>query len=367
MRKNTIVSLAMSFILISPLAGSNEVLAGTWQAAEDKWQYQKEDGAFIISDWYQDTEDGKWYHFDEHGHMQTGWITVDGKSYYLDTNGVMLANTTTPDGYRVGADGAWLNGDSGVPPVQQAGWRKDEVGWWYQTASGYFTEKWKNLDGKRYYFGADGYMATGFQTIDGNDYYFNSDGSLVKKSFTLDGVRYTVDSQGVITDQTELDYEGDYSRADNSDNREYDDIYNSPDFNEYNDSQISDGHDDSYAMDVIYIVNEERRKRGYSELTVNDSLMEAASVRAEELVEKFAHTRPDNTSCFTAVKETGITYTSVGENIAYGQPSPQDVMNTWMNSSGHKKNILKSSFDEIGVGCYVYNGTCYWVQLFIGS
>lgn len=367
MKKKAILLLAVGLLLMAPSAGSIVSQAGTWQTAGDKWQYQKDDGTFVISGWCQDTDNGKWYHFDDQGHMQTGWISVEGKSYYLDSNGVMLVNTVTPDGYLVGADGAWLSDDSSALPTQQAGWRQDDVGWWYQTASGYFTDKWKNFDGKRYYFGADGYMATGFQTIEGNDYYFNNDGALVKKDFTLDGVRYSVDSQGVITEQTDLDYDSDDSYADYSYDRDSDDIYDSPDLWGNNDNQIGDGHDDTYAMEVIDIVNEERRKRGYSELTVNDSLMAAASIRAEELIEKYAHTRPDGTSCFTSVKDMGVTYSSVGENIAYGQSSPEAVMTSWMNSSGHKKNILKSGFEEIGVGCYVNNGVCYWVQLFVGN
>ena len=58
---------------------------------------------------------------------------------------------------------------------------------------------------------------------------------------------------------------------------------------------------------------------------------------------------------------------AAGENIAMGQRTPKEVMNAWMNSKGHRENILNTSFDTIGVGCYEENGTYHWVQLFIGS
>lgn len=61
-----------------------------------------------------------------------------------------------------------------------------------------------------------------------------------------------------------------------------------------------------------------------------------------------------------------MTYRTAGENIAYGQSTPAEVMNGWMNSSGHRANILKSDFKEIGIAAFYKNGRYYWVQLFIG-
>ena len=64
--------------------------------------------------------------------------------------------------------------------------------------------------------------------------------------------------------------------------------------------------------------------------------------------------------------EQGVNYMSAGENIAYGQRTPEEVMNAWMNSQGHRENILNSRYTSIGVGCYQSsNGTLYWTQLFI--
>ena len=120
----------------------------------------------------------------------------------------------------------------------------------------------------------------------------------------------------------------------------------------------------SYAAQVVSLVNAERAKQGLSALTVSTKVQQAAQTRAGELKTSFSHTRPSGASCFTALTEAGVSYTRAGENIAYGQSSPAAVVQAWMNSSGHRANILSSSFTTIGVGCTVVNGTVYWAQLF---
>ena len=84
---------------------------------------------------------------------------------------------------------------------------------------------------------------------------------------------------------------------------------------------------------------------------------------AEDLPTLFDHTRPDGSSCFTALDEAGIRYRAAGENIAYGQRTPEQVVEAWMDSPGHRANILSSYFTAIGVG-YRSQGS-YWVQLFV--
>lgn len=117
------------------------------------------------------------------------------------------------------------------------------------------------------------------------------------------------------------------------------------------------------AEQVAQLVNEERSKAGLAPLSFNTQLSADALVRAREIVDTFDHTRPDGSSFSTAVT---ISWNTVGENIAWGQSSPQSVMNAWMNSTGHRQNILNSSFTKIGVGVTEYNGRLYWVQLFVG-
>lgn len=109
------------------------------------------------------------------------------------------------------------------------------------------------------------------------------------------------------------------------------------------------------AWEVLDIVNNERAAQGLSPLTMDKGLMDAAQVRAYEIVSQFSHTRPDGTSCFT-VLPADYKYGSLGENIAAGQRSAADVMNSWMNSEGHRANILNGGFQSIGIACvYVYS------------
>lgn len=120
----------------------------------------------------------------------------------------------------------------------------------------------------------------------------------------------------------------------------------------------------SYQQQVIDLVNKERKAAGLSSLTTTSKLESAAMHRAKETVEIFSHTRPDGTSFYTVLGEYGITYNACGENIAWGQRTPEAVMNAWMNSDGHRKNIMSSNFNKIGIGYYVVNNTPYWVQIF---
>lgn len=113
------------------------------------------------------------------------------------------------------------------------------------------------------------------------------------------------------------------------------------------------------------MVNEERAKVGLSEVTLDKSIEAAALIRAKEIETSFSHTRPDGRSFSTVLTDNGITYRGSGENIAWGQRSPQEVMKGWMNSEGHRANILNPKFTKIGVGYYQNAaGRNYWTQLF---
>ena len=123
----------------------------------------------------------------------------------------------------------------------------------------------------------------------------------------------------------------------------------------------------AYEKEVVRLVNEERAKAGLKPLTYNWELSRVARYKSEDMRERnyFAHNSPTYGSPFQMIKSFGISYRTAGENIAKGYSSPERVVNGWMNSSGHRANILNSSFTEIGVG-YVYNGH-YWTQMFIGK
>ena len=121
----------------------------------------------------------------------------------------------------------------------------------------------------------------------------------------------------------------------------------------------------SYAQQVVDLVNIERQKEGLSPLTIDEKLAAAADIRAKEIQTSFSHTRPNGSSFSTALKEAGAVYRRSGENIAWGQKSPEEVVKAWMNSSGHRANIMNKNYSRIGVS-HVKNaaGTSYWVQLF---
>lgn len=121
----------------------------------------------------------------------------------------------------------------------------------------------------------------------------------------------------------------------------------------------------AFIKQVVDLVNAERAKEGLSPLTIDTKVQAAAQVRARECEKSFSHTRPNGSSFATALKEQNVSYRSAGENIAWGQRSPEAVMKAWMNSSGHRANIMNPNFTTIGVGYYQNaNGTNYWCQLF---
>jgi uncharacterized YkwD family protein len=129
------------------------------------------------------------------------------------------------------------------------------------------------------------------------------------------------------------------------------------------------GEFSAYQQEVLNIVNKERTSRGLSALKLSSEVSKVATIKSQDMIDKgyFDHNSPTYGSPFDMMKKFGITYRAAGENIAMGQRTPQDVMTAWMNSDGHRKNILNSSFTEIGIGIAKdKNGRLYWTQMFIG-
>jgi len=132
----------------------------------------------------------------------------------------------------------------------------------------------------------------------------------------------------------------------------------------------ADTNASSYASEVLRLVNVERAKNGLQALTLDSSLSAVAKKHSEDMAAKnyFSHTNLSGQSPFDRLKSAGISYKTAGENIAAGQKSPSQVVTGWMNSEGHRKNILNKSFTKMGLGYAESNsgyGT-YWTQLFIG-
>jgi len=121
----------------------------------------------------------------------------------------------------------------------------------------------------------------------------------------------------------------------------------------------------AFEQEVVKLTNAERTKAGLSPLQTDDKLMAAAREKSQDMQNNnyFSHTSPTFGSPFDRMKALGIAYKSAGENIAQGQRSPQEVVQAWMDSPGHRANILNGKFTHIGVG-YVKSGN-YWTQQFI--
>ena len=115
----------------------------------------------------------------------------------------------------------------------------------------------------------------------------------------------------------------------------------------------------SYQQQVLKLVNQKRAANGLSNLVMTKYLTDVAMVRAAELSYTFSHKRPNGLWCESIIPWE--TYAS--ENMAKAK-SPAAVMDSWMNSPLHKKNILNTKGAYIGIGCFVRNGTCYWIQVF---
>lgn len=129
-------------------------------------------------------------------------------------------------------------------------------------------------------------------------------------------------------------------------------------------ASASYGNNLSFADKVVWLVNQERTTNGLPPLYASTALNQAAEIRSQELTELFSHTRPDGRSGFSILDDRAINWRYVGENIAAGHTTPEIVVKNWMNSEGHRANILNPNYQYIGVGYVTGN---YWTQLFIGG
>jgi len=124
----------------------------------------------------------------------------------------------------------------------------------------------------------------------------------------------------------------------------------------------------NYEQKVVELVNIERQKNGLATLQLDSSVSNVARTKSKDMAANnyFAHQSPTYGSAGDMLKQSGINWSAWGENIASGQRTPEAVVTAWMNSEGHRANILSSNFAKIGVG-YVTNsnGTPYWTQMFI--
>ena len=126
----------------------------------------------------------------------------------------------------------------------------------------------------------------------------------------------------------------------------------------------------SFQSEVLRLVNEERAKSGLKALVLDSALSSVAQKHSEDMAKNnyFSHTNLSGLSPFDRIKNAGITYRTAAENIAAGQKTPAQVVKSWMNSDGHRKNILNGNFTKMGLGYATSNSGygIYWTQVFTG-
>ncbi len=122
----------------------------------------------------------------------------------------------------------------------------------------------------------------------------------------------------------------------------------------------------AYEQEVVRLVNAQRAQNGLKPLAENWELSRVARYKSADMASRryFSHESPTYGTPFQMIRAFGLSFRSAGENIAYGQRTPAAVVNAWMNSSGHRANILSSSYTQIGVGYHEAGN--YWTQMFIG-
>ena len=279
--------------------------ANSWNQTDTGWEFIS-NGEVLKNTWFAETipvgNKRSWYYIGANGKMVTGWKYLGSNWYYLAQNGVM-----------------------------QTGWLQDNNNWYFLDSSGKMQVGWLYYDDNWYFLNAYGQMLTGWVLDNGKSYYLDKT--------TPDGNQ--VDENGV---------------------------YINP--NSSNSNTVSNTSQETFSSqaenEVLNLVNIEREKNGLEPLALNQILVDGAKIRAKEIVTSFSHTRPDGSSPFSVFPggNFAVYFNHVGENIAYGQLDAAEVMDSWMNSEGHRANILNPKFTSIGIGCYESNGFMYWVQMF---
>lgn len=185
------------------------------------------------------------------------------------------------------------------------------------------------------------------------------------------------DSSNENTDDSNVD-DNDTSNDDvnnSNNNTEVNDANNSNNNSDVDNNNNNTSNEDSnviienYKKEVLRLVNIERAKEGLCELTIDTSLSQIAQMKSQDMIDNnyFSHTSPIYGSAFDMMRAHGISYRVAGENIAKGHSTPQEVVAAWMNSPGHRKNIMNGRFSNLGMGVVrSQNGTIYWTQMFLG-
>ena len=254
-------------------------------------------------------------------------------------------------------------------PSYAGQWQQDGNGWWWQNDDGSYPYwMWAWIDGnhdgiaENYYFDENGYLSTdtasqGLQVNENGALLIN--GAVCTAQIPGGGDWYP----GVAVNGKMFVAEADRSEV----NAVEAALAAEREARERAANEREDIDPSELALRIVELVNEERVRKGKAELEINDELMESARVRAEEVSEKFSHTRPDGTSCLTAIN---LEYAAASENAAhiYGytmEDVAQNAVEAWIKSPGHHVAMIQSKWEETGVGVYVNGTQVSVVQLFI--
>lgn len=256
---------------------------------------------------------GTWYHFSSKGIMEKGWIDDGGNWYYLNKSGAM-----------------------------QTGWICDKGKWYYFNYLGAMQRGWIRVAEKWYYLGNDGAMETGYLNISDKLYYFNECGEL---------------------QQTEEDlFQGNGENSSNTTGSNTVYVDGLP--------KLPDNYPISvqaYAENkILELMNEKRIEAGLKPLILDDTLMKIARYKSNHMIQYnyFDHTTPESNNWTSWLDAIGYQYSTTGENIAYNNYDPVELFNQWWNSPEHKENMMKPSYNKVGIGVISGNGKCMGTQTF---
>lgn len=317
--------------IISSLAFSLTAFAGTWQQTGAGWTYLKDNNQYATNELVADNN--QLYYLGADGIMKTGFVPINGVYYYFTPAGNM-----------------------------QIGWVLDNGAWYYMQAdAAHFGQMAvnvnQNVNGKSYYFGADGKMV--YNTTIGQMTY-GADGAAVT------GITGGNNATYGATDNLDDDYtnvgSGVYAQFGD------DDTLYSVGNNGTIIGAIDTAYDHNAWVNQIYnYTNNERIKNGQSTLSLDSELCRIADERAEEIANEFQTTGDishDGLHVHASEIRSMFGQIAIRENINTGAINPAMVMSDWMNSAGHKANILNASHEHIGIGIYKSGYQVFFVQIF---
>ena len=260
---------------------------------------------------------------------------------------IITQETRVKSGWIKEYNGCWYYYKDGISLKGQ--WIKDNGKWYYVKSDGKMQTGWLKSNNKWYYLKLNGSMQTGWIKDNNSWYYLKLDGSMQTGWLELNNKWYYLYGNGKMAYNTIINGNGINSSGVWVENK-------------YRNFQLQ----------VLELVNQERVKVGLNKLKLNEDLSCVATIKSQNMADLnyFDHTSPTYGSPFDMMDTFNIGYWTAGENIAAGYSTPESVMIGWMNSPGHKANILNPGYTEIGIGISNKESSSYgiyWTQMFIGN